>query len=243
MMQLNRPGWPGSYLPPAEQLSLMPQLVKRAHLLLYSPTTAGMQQFSDDIAKLLVEKISRKDADPVNAEFDKIIAEQVEIYLAAGLSENQAVLRARKIIKKSAQPSRLAPADAALKEVFSVPMSHRVQLPREDIRSVLLKIAGERRPDKQSGLGKILREASLISHDDVREALGEEIYCLCQPIGFADQWKRILVAKVSSSSAAHKAAYYSTDIIKRLKALNGFNTISQVRFQVQPAAFTGPIQE
>lgn len=243
MIQVCRPGWPGNYIPHAARSSLLTQLIQLARLPLYSPTITAVQEFSEAAAQLIVEIIPEQFADPFGQGNEKIVSEYVKVFLQSGLSENQAFLRAGKIAKKLAAMSGRQTGNVQLKSAFSMPTAYPSKLAKEDIRSVLLRIAQEKRPDRQSGLGKLLQEVFVVSHNEVRSALGEEIYAICQPMGFADQWKRVLIAKVSSSAAAHKAAYYSTEIIRRLKPLPGFASITTVRYQQFKEAAQHQVQE
>lgn len=109
-----------------------------------------------------------------------------------------------------------------LKDLLDLPSSH-ASLLRQDIRHVLAK----------GKVGDVLREAARFSDVTLRDVLGEELWALGRPVGFADGRQRQVLIEVESDAVAHALSMRKGEILSRLQSAPGLDAIRDVRFAVK----------
>ncbi len=109
-----------------------------------------------------------------------------------------------------------------LKDLLDLPSSH-ASLLRQDIRHVMAK----------GKVGDVLREAARFSDVTLRDVLGEELWALGRPVGFADGRQRQVLIEVESDAVAHALSMRRGEILSRLRAAPGLDGISDIRFAVK----------
>ena len=87
---------------------------------------------------------------------------------------------------------------------------------------------------KTSGFVGLLRQAAIFSDQRLREAMGDELWGLCRPVGFSDSRQRTLLVEVSSAALAQEISMRKTELLSRLRQLPGFERLRDVRFSVVP---------
>ncbi len=136
--------------------------------------------------------------------------------------------------KKRGSPGRpvpLQPGDP-LRDLLDLPPTGRLRLPRGDVRGVIAKAAVE-----VPSLGGLLRQVAVFSRTIMEEALGEELWSLCRPVGFADMRRTRVLVATASSVAAQETQLRSRELLYRLKKLDGLATIVGVRVVVDQRPF------
>ena len=112
----------------------------------------------------------------------------------------------------------LAPEDP-LKDILDLPSTH-ASLLRQDIRHTMTS----------GKVGALLREAARFSDVTLREFLGEELWALGRPIGFADTRQKSVLIEVESDAISHALTMRKPELLSRLKAAPGLEGIRDVRF-------------
>ncbi len=109
-----------------------------------------------------------------------------------------------------------------LKDLLDLPSSH-ASLLRQDIRHVMAS----------GKVGEVLREAARFSDVALRDVLGEELWALGRPVGFADGRQRQVLIEVDSDAIAHALSLRKPEILSRLRAAPGLDQVKDVRFTVK----------
>lgn len=136
--------------------------------------------------------------------------------------------------KKRGSPGRpvpLQPGDP-LRHLLDLPPTGRLRLPRGDIRGAMAKAAVE-----VPSLGGLLRQVAVFSRTVMEDALGEELWSLCRPVGFADLRRTRILVATASSVAAQETQLRSRELLYRLKKLDGLSTILGIRVVVDQRPF------
>ncbi len=144
----------------------------------------------------------------------------------------RAVARAVRERKKSRGVAKLPLDDGdPLRALLDVPARGKVALPRNDVR---MRIAGAAR---NTPFGEVLRRAARFSEEVVRPAVGEELWSLCRPVGFADRAETRVLVEVRSTLLAHEVQLRSQELVHRLKKVPSFASVGAVKIVVvTPAA-------
>jgi hypothetical protein len=118
-----------------------------------------------------------------------------------------------------------------LRAVLDVPARGRVSLPKSDVRTHLAKAA------HHTALGVVLRQAARFAEDVVRPAIGEELWSLCRPVGFADKLETRILVEVGSALVAHEVQLRSLELVHRLRAVPSFAKVTSMKLVVvEPTA-------
>jgi hypothetical protein len=118
-----------------------------------------------------------------------------------------------------------------LRGLLDLPAEGAVRLPRNDVRVHLTR--SRNRDGSPNLLPDLLRRAARFSERALRPALGEELWGLCRPVGFAGRGERLVTVQVDSSSLAHEVSLRKRELIRRLNAVPGFEKVRDVRFVVE----------
>lgn len=139
---------------------------------------------------------------------------------------HRAVTRVQKERQKFRKSMRRLPVPSGdpLRSLLSLPERGSVRVLPGDLREKMI--------DPKSPLTSLLRDVSIFSEDRLRRALGDELWSHCTPIGFADSRRSRVLVEVSSSSVANTMQMRRAEILDRLRALAGFESASELRFQV-----------
>jgi len=129
---------------------------------------------------------------------------------------------------------RAVPLEAGdpLRAVLALPAQGRVRVPRGDVRGVIADAAV-----KTPALGGLLREVAAFSRDALEDALGDELWSLCRPVGFSDRQRTRVLIVTTSSVAAQEAQLRSRELHHRLRHVPGLERIVGVKVAVDAAAF------
>ncbi|MFZ9886677.1 MAG: DciA family protein [Myxococcota bacterium] len=117
-----------------------------------------------------------------------------------------------------------------MRELLDLPSQGAVRLPPNDIR---VHLAGAfDRDGQRSALPAVLRKAARFSEKALRPVLGEELWGLCRPVGFADRHERVVIVQVPNAAAAHEVQLRKRELLHRLCAVPGHERVREVRFAV-----------
>ena len=108
-----------------------------------------------------------------------------------------------------------------LLELLSLPKSIGAELPKQDIRGLILK----------SSLAGLLKQASGFSPDILKSVLGEEWLKHVKPIGFTDDTQKTILFAVKSPSVAHELSFRKHEILSRLRKIREFKEVTDIRFK------------
>jgi hypothetical protein len=114
----------------------------------------------------------------------------------------------------------LAPHDP-LRAALALPRTSSVAtVDRREVRSHLLKMA------------PLLRQAAAFSPDALQEAMGEELWALCRPVGFGDAQRLVLLVRVPSSTFAQEVQLRLPELLTRVRTIAGLEAVIRVKFVV-----------
>lgn len=111
-----------------------------------------------------------------------------------------------------------------VRDLLDLPAQGPARVPRGDVRLPLAK-----------QFGRLLEQAAPFSEAVVRPALGEELWARCRPLGWADSRQTRLLVEVPSAARAHELTMQRSEILRRLRAVPGFERLKDLRFQVRAA--------
>lgn len=117
-----------------------------------------------------------------------------------------------------------------LRSLFDLPPRGAVYLPAKDVRVHLARAVA--RDGGSSALPGLLRRAARFTEKALRPLLGEELWGLCRPVGFADGRATRVLVEVRSSALAHEVSLRKQELIARLRRAPGFEGVRDVRFLV-----------
>ena len=143
----------------------------------------------------------------------------------------RAVVRAVRERKRSRGIAKLPLADGdPLRAMLDVALHGRVALPKNDVRNKIA-VAADATP-----LGAVLRQAARFSEDLIRPAVGEELWSICRPVGFADKAETRVIVEVRSTTLAHETQLRSQELVHKLKKLAPFAQLTGIKLVVvEPA--------
>jgi len=242
LLQILRPG--GPRLNEADRTRLRTTLMTLTTSLVTQtapPTPRALYTFARDAAAWHLHRQGRSPAATIRERADgnaRVLA-KAAIYaeLMHATSDDDLVRRAVTRAlgeKKRGSPGRpvpLQPGDP-LRDLLDLPPTGRLRLPRGDVRGVIAKAAVE-----VPSLGGLLRQVAVFSRTVMEEALGEELWSLCRPVGFADMRRTRVLVATASSVAAQETQLRSRELLYRLKKLDGLATIVGVRVVVDQRPF------
>lgn len=120
--------------------------------------------------------------------------------------------------------------------------SSKKPLAREDIRNHLLKLKNksEKIGTGQGVLFNLLKKAQSFSPHRLYQLLGDDLFFLCRPVGFADKNGLVIEVEVPSSAHLHALSFRKAEILKALKADAAFKQAQNIRMKVK-AGYKGSI--
>lgn len=236
MVQLLRPGGPGKRLSEASRDGLRRAVVELAKSLDPSQPRSilSFARGASEAAWSLVKDFRHPGAGIAEAsEGSAATLARAAVWAEAAFAKGdedhvrRAVTRALRERKKGRGLTRLPLEDHdPLRAVLDVPARGRVVLPRNDVRARLAAAA------VGTPLGEALRQAARFSEELVRPALGEELWTIARPVGFADKAETRVLVEVRSSLAAHEVQLRSQELAHRLRSLPGFRDVKSIKIVV-----------
>jgi hypothetical protein len=138
--------------------------------------------------------------------------------------------------RRRGSPGRLVPlADGdPVRDLLNLPSTGRVRLPRSDVRGAIAKAA-----TTDAQLGGLLRQVAVFSRPSMEQALGEALWILCRPVGFADPRHKKVLVVTASSVAAQETQLRSRELLYRLQQVPALAHITGIRVVVDRLAFLG----
>lgn len=118
-----------------------------------------------------------------------------------------------------------------LRTLLDLPKTGVVRLPKSDVRVHLVRM--RTRSGEPTVLPDLLRRASRFAERTLRPLLGEELWGLCRPVGFSDKRGRIVTVRVDNAALAHEISLRKRELISRLRAGPGFESVKDIRFKVE----------
>ncbi|MEM7589271.1 MAG: DciA family protein [Myxococcota bacterium] len=82
-------------------------------------------------------------------------------------------------------------------------------------------------------LQQLLDKARAFEPKELQQALGKQLWQLCQPVGFVDPKGHIVMLCVASSCAAMEVSLRKPEILQQLRQLEAFAQVRDVRICVQ----------
>lgn len=241
-VHLVRPGGPGERLGPADRATLRDTLAKLARPLQSTgPMPRALLAFARDAvdAALALLRTPRHPGAAIEQQIDSSTAQLARAALWAESTRarddedlvRRAVTRAlreRKRGRRGRVPVDVPEGDP-LRAVLHLPAHGRVWLPKNDLRA---KIAAT---GKGSPFGEALKQAARFAEEHVRDALGEELWALARPVGFADRAETRVILEVGSSAAAHEAQLRQREFVGTLRTLPGLEKVKAIKVLVVAA--------
>lgn len=117
-----------------------------------------------------------------------------------------------------------------LRAVLHLPSRGRVWLPKADLRTRIAQSA------HGTAFGAALQQAARFAEEPMRSALGEELWALARPVGFADRSETRVLVEVASSAAAHEAQLRSRELVATLRTLPGLDRVKGITVVVRTNA-------
>jgi len=188
----------------------------------------GLRQSAD-----IMEKSRRHHERFVNlGSVESSMEDALAFELRRGLSQDEAMARAvTRVIKerKKGRGTRVVTLDHQdpLRGLLHL-ASGRNQLPKNDVRVAMAA-------QKNTPLGQALRDSARFREDVLRDALGEELWGLCRPTGFADVMRRKLLVCVLSSAILQEVTMRKNEVLSRIKRTEGFESVRQLKLYVSDA--------
>jgi hypothetical protein len=237
--QLLRPG----ALPrmaPSRRADLFEDIVRHAERV-HNPTDPRqVRGFVDAVlASIDAARPARRARFSDTGDLRRLVEDAVEAEYSRGKNDadviHRAVTRAMKE-RKRGRGVRRVPLEARdpLREVLKIDPEQRV-LHRSDVRIHLADQAN-------TPLGEALKDSARFAEDHLRPILGEELWGLCRPIGFADKRRRRVLIEVASSALAQEIAMRRGELLARLKSAPGFERVQDLKFEVRAPPTSLPIK-
>lgn len=137
--------------------------------------------------------------------------------------------------KRRGAPGRVVPLQAGdpLRELFDLPATGQLRLPRGDVRNTMARAAVD-----APTFGAALRQAAVFSRVVMEPALGEELWMLCRPLGFADVRRTRVLVATTSSVAAQETQLRARELLYRLKKLPALADVVGVKVVVDARSFS-----
>jgi hypothetical protein len=115
-----------------------------------------------------------------------------------------------------------------LRALLDLPRTGAVVLPKNDLRAKL----GE--TSEKTSFGGLLRKAARFSEELVRPALGEELWELGRPVGFADAGETRVLVETTSSVRAQELQLRGTELVTLLRLVPGMGRVQHIQLLVRP---------
>ena len=137
--------------------------------------------------------------------------------------------------KRRGSPGRIVPLPSGdpLRTLFDLPSTGQLRLPRGDVRNTMARAAVD-----APSFGAALRQAAVFSRVVMEPALGEELWMLCRPLGFADVRRTRVLVATTSSVAAQETQLRSRELLYRLKKLAALSDIVGVKVIVDARSYS-----
>lgn len=240
-VQLTRPGRPGARIGLESRAALKQEMALSAARFVELSDNAALSRFCREVTEAAYRRVprgsySRPMVDAVGSNKDLARAALLREY-ASSHDDEDLVRRAvtRAIRERRRHTQRTVRVDVEdndpLRELLDLPARGAVRLPPQDIRLHMANVLSK--SGEKSVLPPLLRRAARFSEKTLRPALGEELWGLCRPVGFADPRGHRLVVQVTSAALAHEVSMRKRELLHRLKAVPGFEGIKDVRFLVE----------
>lgn len=126
-----------------------------------------------------------------------------------------------------------------LRGLLDLPSEGSVVLARHDLRTHLLRtsVRAQRNKDPtQMGLVPLLRRVARFSEAVLRPGIGDDLWALCRPVGFADKAETRVLVEVLGSVFAQEVALRKNELLHRLRLVDGFALVKDVRFAIDEDA-------
>jgi hypothetical protein len=107
-----------------------------------------------------------------------------------------------------------------------------VPLAKTDVRNTMAKAVVD-----EPGFGAAMRQAAVFARNVMEPALGEELWLLCRPLGFADQRRTRVLVATTSSVAAQETQLRARELLYRLQKLDALHDVQGVKVVVDARAF------
>jgi hypothetical protein len=239
--QLSRPGRPGSRLSPPQRARWHEQLAALVRDVEGPTSQRVLFDLCRDAARAAWSHLptaSRSRRDP-RATVDNARRLARASLVAEWGGEGTDDERVRRALTRAVRERRRADRETArlelpdgdpLRAMLSLPASGVVRLPKNDVRAHLVRARS--REGERGTLPDLLRRASRFSERTLRPVLGEELWGLCRPVGFADRHGRVITVQVDNAALAHEISMRKRELLSRLRAAPGFENARDVRFKV-----------
>lgn len=223
LMELARPGWPGEDLSKDQKAWLEFEFGKLAKSLFYANDIKSLQRFAQQAVALVLKTAPKKSKAQISKQrlYNLIKVEQLDGYEDSAVASRAAAryMNDQKRTQKNMSYIAAEP-DNRLLDLLSLPKSTGAEIPKQDIRGLILK----------NPLAELLKKATCFAPEVVRPVLGEDLAKHLKPVGFTDKAQKVMLIEVPSSSIAHEMSFRKPEIIKRLKQLKEFEQITDIRF-------------
>ncbi|MEM7402492.1 MAG: DciA family protein [Myxococcota bacterium] len=83
-------------------------------------------------------------------------------------------------------------------------------------------------------LQQLIDQSQAFEPKQLQQALGTQLWQLCQPIGFVDPKCHIVMLNVASSCAAMEVSLRKPEILQQLRQLQPFAQVRDIRLRIQP---------
>ena len=223
LMHLSRPGWPAEFLGRDEKALINFELEKLSRELFYANDMKSLLKFAQNAIGLVLKYGPQKSKLQIEKQrlASLIKVEQLEGQLDHVAATRAAARYLNNKKREQAGKSYIQPdQNNRLLELLSLPKSIGAELPKQDIRGLILK----------NSLAELLQQASCFSPDVLRPILGDNFSKYLKPVGFADKAKKTILVEVKSSSIAHEMTFRKPEILSRLRRLKEFEQVTDIRF-------------
>lgn len=113
-------------------------------------------------------------------------------------------------------------SESPLRQLLDLPEQGTARLPNTDMR-VRLASTNE-------AMSKLIEKAAVFSEEFLRPLLGDQLWNLCRPIGYADRDQKIIQAEVPTSAHLFEMQWYKAQILYALRKHPALAHITDIRF-------------
>lgn len=240
-VQLTRPGRPGAVLSDANRIALKSEMQLAAGRFVELSDNAALARFCKEVSAAAYRRVPKgRHSRPLHdaVESSKDLARMAVLGEYSSSHDDKDLVRravTRAMRERRRHTQRTVRVDVEeqdpLRDLLDLPSRGAVRLPPHDIRLHMANVLS--RKGSKSELPLLLRKAARFSEKTLRPALGEELWGLCRPVGFADPRYRVLIVQVTSSVLAHEVSLRKRELLHRLQAVPGFEEVRDVRFKVE----------
>ena len=244
LVQLCQPGRPGDGLTPKIRAKLAVMIDQRVEEIVDPTDYRSLRRLAEDVINLVevfhARTLSGQAKRAVLRGDSTLVAQAALLTEKTGARSDhdwlqKATTRAWRQNRRAwAQKRKLPIGDGdPLREVFRLEEAGNVNLDKDDMKVHLFNaMAGARGKGKKTLLDT-LRSAACFEADRLREALGETLWVLGQPFGFADRHGRILLVAVASSAAAQELNFQKAEFLDRVQQIPGLEKIRDMRYEIR----------